>query len=134
GKIAQTREQIHQQIASVKEQIHAPDKMHRLKRLALAQSPYRPQYLDQGTTFIADVQEPLSFGSEQLKAEALTNIGTQPPSGSLVHAWLTTPLSSATNKKGDPIDAVISQPLVVSDHLFLPEGSHLKGTVLQVRP
>jgi hypothetical protein len=90
--------------------------------------------VDSGTTFIADVQEPLSFGTEQLKAEMLTSIGTQPPSGSLVHAWLTTPLSSATSKKGDLVDAVISQPLVVSDHLFLPEGSHLKGTVLEVRP
>jgi len=100
----------------------------------LAQSPYRPQYMDSGTTFIADVQEPLSFGSEQLKAEALTNIGSQPPAGSLVHAWLTTPLSSATSKRGDPAEAVISQPLVVSDQLFLPEGSRLKGSVLEVRP
>ena len=134
GEVAQARHQIHQQIASVKEQIHAPNKMHRLKRLALAQSPYRPQYMDQGTTFNADVQEPLSFGTEQLKPEMLTNIGTQPPSGSLVHAWLTTPLSSATSKKGDPVEAVISQPLVVSEQLFLPEGSHLRGSVLEVRP
>ena len=134
GKIAQAREQIHQQITSVKEQIHAPNKMHRLKRLALTQSPYRPQYLDQGTTFIADVQEPLSFGSEQLKAESLMNIGTPPPSGSLVHAWLTTPLNSATTKKGDPVEAVISEPLMVSNQLFLPEGSRLKGSVLEVRP
>jgi len=134
GKLRQAREQIKQQIAAAKEQIHAPNKMHRLERLALTQSPYHPQYMDQGTAFIADVLEPLSFGSEQLKAEMLTNIGTPPPSGSLVHAWLTTPLSSATSKKGDPVDAVISQPLVVSDHLFLPEGSHLKGSVLEVRP
>src|SRR5216684_5905526 len=134
GKIAQARQQIHDQIAGVKEQIHAPNKMHRLERLALAQSPYRPQYMDSGTSFIADVQEPLSFGSEQLKAEALTNIGSQPPAGSLVHAWLTTPLSSATSKRGDPVEAVISQPLLVSDQLFLPEGSRLKGSVLEVRP
>jgi hypothetical protein len=134
GRVAQARQQIHEQIAAVKEQIHAPNKVHRLERLALAQSPYRPQYIDSGTSFIADVQEPLSFGSEQLKAETLTNIGTPPPSGSLVHAWLTTPLSSATSKRGDPVEAVISQPLVVSDQLFLPEGSRLKGSVLEVRP
>jgi hypothetical protein len=134
GKLGQAREQIHQQIAAIKEQIHAPNKMHRLERLALAQSPYHPQYMDSGTTFIADVQEPLSFGSEQLKAESLTNIGVPPPSGSLVHAWLTTPLSSASSKKGDPVEAMINQPLVISDHLFLPEGSRLKGSVLQVRP
>jgi hypothetical protein len=43
-------------------------------------------------------------------------------------------LSSATARKGDPVDAVISQPLVVSNKLILPEGSHIQGTVLQVRP
>jgi hypothetical protein len=32
------------------------------------------------------------------------------------------------------VEAVISQPLVVSNQLFLPEGSRLKGTVLEVRP
>ena len=29
---------------------------------------------------------------------------------------------------------MISQPLVVSDHLFLPQGSRLKGSVLESRP
>jgi hypothetical protein len=134
GKISQMRQQINQQIAAVKEQIHAPNKIHRAERLALAESPYHPQYIDSGTTFNASVQEPMSFGTEPLRAEMLTSIGTQPPSGSLVHAWLTTPLSSATSKKGDPVEAVISQPLVVSDHLFLPEGSQLRGSVLEVRP
>jgi hypothetical protein len=47
---------------------------------------------------------------------------------------LTTPLGAATSKKGDQVEAVINQPLVVSDRLFLPEGSHLEGSVLQVRP
>jgi hypothetical protein len=134
GKISQARQELKKRIADVKTQVHAPDKMHRLERYALAQSPYHPQYMDSGTGFNAGLLEPLTFGSEQLNAEMLTNIGTAPPSGSVVHAWLITPLSSATNKKGDPVDAVISQPLVVSDHLFLPQGSHLKGTVLQVRP
>src|SRR5207248_7725589 len=64
----------------------------------------------------------------------LENIGTPPPSGSVVHAVLVTPLGSAKSKKGDVVEAVISQPLVASNHLFLPEGSRLKGSVLQVRP
>ena len=57
----------------------------------------------------------------------LSAIGTQPPSGSVVHALLITPLNSSRTKKGDLVDAVVSQPLVVSNHLFLPEGSHIKG-------
>lgn len=133
GKLSQARQDIKQRIEEVKNQVHASNKVHRLKRLVVAQLPYHPQYMDSGTSFIADVREPLTFGTEELKPEALMNIGTQPPSGSLVHAWLTTPLSSATSKKGDKVEAVINQPLVVSDRLFLPEGSHLEGSVLQVR-
>jgi hypothetical protein len=134
GKLSQARQDLKQRIEEVKTQVHSPDKVHRLKRLAVAQLPYHPQYMDTGTSFIASVRDPLTFGSEELKPAALTNVGTQPPSGSMVHAWLTTPLSSATSKKGDQVEAVISQPLVVSDHLFLPAGSHLEGSVLQVRP
>ena len=51
-----------------------------------------------------------------------------------MHAVLVTPLGSAESKKGDLVEAVITQPLVASNHLFLPEGSRLKGSVLQVRP
>jgi hypothetical protein len=52
----------------------------------------------------------------------------------VVHAILITPLDSAHSKKGDPVEALITQPLVNSGHLFLPEGSRLRGSVLQVRP
>jgi len=117
-----------------KAQIHAPGKMHRLKRFALARLPFHPQYMDPGTSFNADLQKPLDFGTELVQPGALSVIGNPPPSGSVVHALLITPLSSATTRKGEPVEAVISRPLVVSDHLFLPEGSHMKGSVLQVRP
>jgi len=113
GKLAQTRQSIKDQIQMAKDQIHSPNKMHRLERLALAQSPYRPQYIEPGTAFNADLKEPINFGNEQLKSESLTAIGTQPPSGSVVHAWLATPLSSATSKTGDNVEVVISQPLLV---------------------
>lgn len=134
GKISQARQQLKQQIADMKKQISEPDKMHRLERFALTQSPYRPQYMDPGTSFNADVQEPLAFGSEQLNPEMVADVGTLPSAGGVVHAWLTTPLDSATTKKGDPVEAMVSQPLVIANKLYLPEGSELKGTVLQVRP
>jgi hypothetical protein len=134
GKLSQARQGIKQQIADMKKQVSGPNKVHRLERFALTQSPYRPQYMDSGTSFNADVQEALAFGSEQLRPETLSGIGTLPPAGGVVHAWLTTPLDSATTKKGDPVDAIVSQPLVIANKLYLPEGSELKGTVLQVRP
>jgi len=133
-KMSEVRQEANRQWDVAKAQLHAPGKMHRLKRLAVAQLPYHPQYMDPGTSFNADLQKALDFGTEQLKADALSVIGSPPPSGSVVHALLVTPLNSATTKKGEPVEAVISQPLVVSDHLFLPEGSRIQGSVLQVRP
>lgn len=134
GKLSQARQDLKQQLAEMKKQVSGPNKVHRLERYALAQSPYRPQYMDSGTSFNADVQESLAFGSEQLKPETVMEIGTLPPSGGVVHAWLTTPLDSATSKKGDPVVAMVSQPLIIENKLYLPEGSELKGTVLQVKP
>lgn len=134
GKINQARQEFKQKMEDAKNQLSEPNKVHRLERFALAQSPYRPQYMDPGTSFNADVQEPLAFGSEQLKPEMVSEIGTLPSGGGTVHAWLTTPLDSATSRKGDPVVAVVSQPLFITQKLYLPEGSELKGTVLQVKP
>ena len=52
----------------------------------------------------------------------------------MVHARLVTPLSSATSRKGQDIEAVLSQPLMDGDRLILPQGSRLKGTVKQAQP
>lgn len=134
GNLSELWQEAKRQWDAAKTQLQTPGKMHRLTRLAVAQLPYHPQYMDPGTSFNANLQEPLEFGTEVLQPEALSVIGNSPPSGSIVHALLVTPLNSATTKKGQPVEAVISQPLVVSNHLFLPEGSRIKGSVLQVRP
>lgn len=133
-KVSEARQQVRQQWSDLKKQIHEPGKMHKLKRMGIAQLPVHPQYLDAGTTFNASLQQPLDFGSESIKPEDLTEIGTPPPTGSIVHARLVTPLSSATSKKGEPVEAVITEPLLASDHLILPEGSLIRGTVMQAQP
>lgn len=133
-KVSATRQEIRRQWAELQKQIHEPGKVHRLERLAVAQLPAHPQYIDAGTSFNADLQQPLDFGSESIKAEVLTSIGAPPPSGSAVHARLETPLNSSTSRKGDAVEALITEPLVVSDHLILPEGSIIRGSVMQVQP
>jgi hypothetical protein len=133
-KVSETRQRIRQQWSDFQKQIHAPGKMHKLERLAIAQLPVRPQYMDAGTTFNADLVQPLDFGKESVAVDKLREIGTPPPSGSLVHARLITPLSSATSKKGEVVQAVITEPLVASDHLILPEGSVIRGSVTQAQP
>ena len=115
-------------------QIRALGKVHSLKRMALAQSPVRPQYIAAGTSFDADLLQPLDFGTEELGPEALTSIGAPPPSGSVVHARLVTALNSSTTKKGEAVEALTTQPLIVSDHLILPVGSVIQGSVIQVQP
>lgn len=133
-RISEAKQEAKREWIAVKRQLHESGKMHRVERLAVAQLPYRPQYLESGTSFNAELEEPLDFGTEPLKPAVLANVGTPPPSGSVVHAVLVSPLSSSTTKKGDPVEAVITQPLIVSDHLLIPEGSRLQGTVLQARP
>jgi hypothetical protein len=132
-KVGAMRQEIRRQWGELQKQIHEPGKTHKLKRIALAQLPVHPQYIDAGTSFNATLVQPLDFGTEVVKPEMLTNIGSPPPNGSVVHARLVTPLSSSTAKKGDPVEALITEPLVVSDHLILPEGSAIKGSVMQAQ-
>jgi len=133
-KVSATRQAIHQQWSELQKQIHEPGKVHKLKRIALAQLPVHPQYIDAGTSFNADLLQPLDFGTEAVRPESMADIGSPPPMGSVVHARLVAALSSATAKKGDPVEALITAPLVMSDHLILPEGSVIKGSVIEVQP
>ena len=123
-------QQWHEAINQVKE----PGKMRRLERYAISQLPVRPQYLDAGTIYFAELQEPLYFGAEPFTPQMAASIGSAIPHGSLIHAFLITPLHSATTKKGAKVEAVLSQPLFNGDRLILPAGSRIKGVVLQARP
>ena len=115
-------------------QVKAPGKMHRVERYAVAQLPVHPQYIDAGTVYFAELQQPLDFGNEPLTPELASSIGAAPPPGSFVHARLITALSSATSHDGDDVEAIITQPLFVGNRLIYPQGTRLKGSVLQVRP
>jgi hypothetical protein len=132
-KLEEAKQAARRQWHNAISQIETPGKMHRLTRYGVAQLPVHPQYIDAGALYFVELQEPLDFGSETLPANAASTIGTPPPSGSLVHALLVTPLSSATNHKGDAVEAVLSQPLFDGKHLLLPQGSRLRGSVTEVR-
>lgn len=115
-------------------QVHDPGKMHKIERLAVAQLPIHPQYIDAGTIYFAELQEPLDFGTEPLTPELASSINSPPPPGSLVHARLLTALNSATTQKGEEVEAVLSRPLFDGNKLVIPQGSRLNGSVVQVRP
>jgi len=133
-KAGETKQEIAQEWEAAKSQVTAPGTIHRLKRLALAELPYHPQYFDAGTRFNAELLDPLNFGTEEITAEKVHMVGTPPAAGSVIHALLKTPLTSATGQKGDTVEAVITEPLLTNSQLILPEGTLLRGSVLQVRP
>ncbi len=131
---AQKIDQARAQWNSAMKQVESPGKMHLVTRYAVARLPVHPQYIDAGTLYTAELSQPLDFGSESVSSDILSSIGTTPPPGSLVHAVLLTPLNSATTLKSTDVEAELSQPLIDQGHLILPAGTHLRGTVLQVRP
>jgi hypothetical protein len=130
----EAKEQARQRWNNAMKQVKEPGKIHRLERYAIAQSPVHPQYIDAGTVYLAELQEPLDFGTEPLTPELTASLTAAPPDGSVVHAELLTALSSATTQKGASVEAVISQPLFDDKKLIVPEGSILSGSVIQVQP
>jgi hypothetical protein len=134
-KTRQAKEQAKQEWDNAMKQLKTPGRMHRAERYLEAQLPVHRQYIPAGTVYFAELNQPLDFGQEIMTAQMATALGGPLPPGSVVHARLMTPLTSANAHKGDDVEAVLSQPLLDGDkHLILPQGSRLKGTVRQVQP
>jgi hypothetical protein len=134
SKERQAKEEARRQFDSAMHQVKEPDRMHRLQRYVVAQLPVHPQYIDAGTMYAAELLKPLEFGNQPLTPEMAASMSSEIPEGSMVHAQLLTPLSSATMRKGTEVQAVLSRPLVNDGKLILPQGSLLKGSVLQAQP
>lgn len=121
-------------VKSIPSLVRTPDKKEKIEDYLMAKLPYHPQFVRNGTRFDADLLAPLAFGSEPVPPGALAMVGTQPPPGSVVHARLITPLDSASSKQGQLVEAVLAEPVYSANHrLILPEGTHLKGLVVQAR-
>jgi hypothetical protein len=133
-KTKQAKEQAKQEWDNAMKQLKTPGRMHRVERYVQAQLPVHPQYIPAGTTYFAELDQPLEFGQELMTPQMASTLGGPLPPGAVVHARLITPLTSATAKKGDPVEAVLTQPLLNSEkQLVLPQGSRIKGTVRQVQ-
>jgi type IV secretory pathway VirB10-like protein len=133
-KTKEAKAQAKQQWDQAMQQIHTPGRAHRLVRWSQKLLPARPQYVPAGTVYFAELKTPLEFGQEMMTPEMAQSLGAKVPEGSLVRARLLTPLTSASAQVGDAVDAVVSRPVFDGKALILPQGSHLKGTVLQVHP
>ena len=126
---AKAREQ--QAIAEVK----APGKLKRLEGALETELPYHRQSLPAGTQFTAELKAPLLLGREARTLNELADVGDKIPPGSVVRVRLLTPLSSASDQAGTPVQAEVSEPVFSKDHrLILPQGAKLKGTVIRAVP
>jgi len=135
GKISEVRRQIAQNEHDAISALKAPGKLRRLESVLSAQMPFHRQFLPAGTQFTVTLRKPLSLGTEDIPPQQLASAGSQIPPASTVKVWLATPLSSAKDHKGSPVEAVVSQPLYSKDHeLILPAGSRLEGVVTQAVP
>jgi hypothetical protein len=131
GKIHEAKQEVHDSWQSLK----APGKMQRLKQYLLAQSPYRKQYIEPGTRFVADLNAPLDFGETVRTGEQLAAVGNTPTPDSTVEARLGAEVSSATATRGTQVTAVLTQPLYSPTHeLVLPANTRLVGQVIQAKP
>ncbi|HLO07090.1 MAG TPA: hypothetical protein VK198_10645, partial [Terriglobales bacterium] len=134
AKAQQEKQKARKEWDNAMKQLKTPGKMRRLERYGEEQLPVRPQYIPAATLYFAELQEPLDFGSEIMTPQMASSIAGPIPQGSIVHARLVTPLSSATAKKGEPVEAVLTQPLMEGNRLVLPQGSRLKGAVRDAQP
>ncbi len=130
----QIRAQINSRTRGVADLVRGPNKKERLIDLAMQKLPYHPQWVRRGTRFDAELKDALSFGSEKISTSALNLVGTQPRSDSVVHARLITALNSGSAQKGQPVEAVLVEPVFGPERkLILPEGTRLAGTVTAAR-
>jgi hypothetical protein len=113
----------------------APGKMSRLKSTLFGMLPYHRQAWPAGTLFNSVLQEPLT-GPAPGRVEARTDyLAVAEPEAQEVSARLLTPISSATARRGAPVEAVVTRPLFSTGHgLLIPEGSRLVGDVVMSQP
>jgi hypothetical protein len=132
-KAKEAKEEAKREWEAAMQQVQQPGKFHKAERYVVAQLPIHPHYIDAGTVYFAELQEPLDFGAEPLTPEMAASLGAAPPPGSFVRTLLITPLNSANTPKGAPVEAILSQPLFDGKHLILPQGCRLRGSVVQVQ-
>lgn len=106
-----------------------------LKGLLASEWPYHRQKFAAGTVFVAELEQPLDFGTAKIPSSEEEDIGRLPSTNAVAFARLTTGLSSATSPPGASVDAVLTRPVFSSgDKLLLPVGTVLEGTVVRSKP
>jgi hypothetical protein len=112
--------------------VSAPHKWERLQRFFWSQMPYHPQYLEEGTQYEMTLESELALASE-----APPTASAEKPIEQMVtvRSRLQTELSSAKAKTGDPVEAVVTEPVFdAQERLIIPQESILHGRILRAQP
>jgi hypothetical protein len=116
--------------------ITGPDKGDRLKQLLYSQLPYHPERIVKGTAWTVETASPLEMSSATANPSTpLPTLETpeKPPTW-IVQAYLAEAISSAESKAGQPIRAIVAEPVLNADGtVAVPQGSVLTGTISQTR-
>lgn len=126
---AEEKANIHDRIAY----FTAPGKGDRALQLLYHQLPYHPERIDANTAWSFELTEPVLLPEN---TAALPASPAPAASGSgkaevwAVNATLSHDLTSATAKQGDPVEALVVEPVYDRDNqLVVPQGSKLIGKV-----
>ena len=99
-----------------------------IEKWAVGQLPCHPNILWSDTRFNADFVSSASVPDTPHAALVVDDLSGRLPQCAL-HACFISPLTSETAKDGDPVEAIITQPLLSADgsRLLVPEGTYLHG-------
>lgn len=115
----------------------APGKRDRFTELLYSQLAWHPQSIQKGTAWTVETAAPFDVPPRPASASAPADKGTKPadPSTWIVRAYLDKKLSSTSSNPGDPVRAIVAEPIYNSDHtIAVPQGSTLVGAVTQAKP
>ncbi len=123
----------------------APEKSDRLLQFFYHQLPYHPERIEKGTAWTVEITEPVSLPQQPpITANAPSTPRDSPAQTSgkdsgrptwIVQAYLKQPLDSNTAKSGQPIQAVVAEPIFNPDHsVAVPQGAIVNGAITQAKP
>jgi hypothetical protein len=133
---AQAKSNLHDRIAF----FTAPGKGDRAKQMLYHQLPYHPERIEAHTAWSFELKEPLDLPAlPDPPAVPATPTAGKPgsavnPETWSVHALLVHDLTSARARSGDPVQALVVEPVYDRDkELVVPQGSTLIGKVTSAR-
>ncbi len=126
---AAAKTRLHEQVAFITD----PGKGQRALQLLYHQLPYHPQRIAAHTAWSFELTAPVTLpdppDTSAKAAQPAPNQAGKPETWA-VHALLTQDLTSATARPGDPVQALVVEPVYDKDkQLVVPQGSTLVGKV-----